>query len=161
MDLQLRRVQRSDFEAVLGIAAAGGLPIPAVDRAIHRRFRNIVSDLGNDFDVATARARLRGFVHLTYGRDLLVGNRAYLVALVADAVEVRNALFERAIARARRRQCCDLTTVTGPWVSSLEGLALSSGRSFVDGNIRIDLQTGREQSVPVLRASAPGDPPTD
>ena len=59
---------------------------------------------------------MRGFVHLAYARDLRVGNRATLLALVADTPEVGRALFDAALRRARRRRCHDLTVTPSPWI---------------------------------------------
>jgi len=160
MDVHLRRVQRADLDAVLTLAEAEGLPIPAINRANLHRFRNIVGDLGCDFDVATTRARLRGFVHVVYGRDLLRGNRASLLALVGDSSEIRDALLERAIDRARRRQCCDLTGVAGPWLGSIDDSPFAERGDCAGAMIRIDLQGAREQSVAVVR-TPPGALPAD
>lgn len=118
MELHLRRVRRADFEQIRALTEAMKLEPPSADRAALRRFRNIVGDLGSDFDVAVSPRALHGFVHLAYARDLLAGNRAQLLALVGDSRDVRRMLFARAIDRAGRRQCRDLTAVGGPWLDS-------------------------------------------
>ncbi len=124
------------------------MPSPAHDRAGLRRYRNIIADLGCDFDVAGARDRVRGFVHITYARDLHSGNRGQLLALVSDAADVRDALLAAALARATRRRCSDLTVSPGPWTAAFETAGSLTRWQRLDGCFRIDLagQRGAECS---------------
>jgi GNAT superfamily N-acetyltransferase len=107
-----RRVRRTDFVAVLEVLSSSGLPIPPADRAVLRRFRRLASDLGSDFYVALAGERVVGFVHVTYARQLTVGMRGRIEALVVapDARRdgVGTSLVTLARQRARRRGCHDL-----------------------------------------------------
>jgi hypothetical protein len=85
-----------------------------------------------------------GFVHLTYSRDLLMGNRAHLVALVTDSAEVRDALLRAASERAARRHCRDITLTPGPWNGALsDDSQLPRGWRQIDGCMRIDLASER------------------
>lgn len=115
--MHIRRVRRGDLDDINTLLAETDLALVAAERAALRRFRNIVADLGCDFDVAIRRERVRGFVHVTYARDLLLGNRANLVALVGASAGVRTALLAVATARARRRRCVDITALAGPWMT--------------------------------------------
>jgi len=143
MDFRVRRVRRTDLRAIVRLLEATGLPVPPGDRAGLRRFRNIVADLGCDFDVAESRNGVRGFVHLTYSRDLRIGNRAQILALVPDSPEVRGALLNAATQRAIRRRCHDLTVAPGPWSAALRLDELPPGWGRVDGCMRIDLAAER------------------
>lgn len=141
MDVRIRRVRREDFDQIAALAASLNLEPPTSERATLRRFRNIVGDMGCDFDVAERAGKVCGFVHVAYIRTLLEGNRGQLVALVADGTICRNRLFEAAVRRAARRQCRDLTAFEGAWLdaSTLRGLAplctpVASGVAFqIDG----------------------------
>lgn len=139
MNFTLRRARRTDLGAISALLEKASLPGTANDRAGLRRFRNIVADLGCDFDVAGTRDGVRGFVHLTYARDLHSGNRAQLLALVFDSTEVLDALLAAAIERALRRHCRDLSVIPGPWSSALESARIPSGWERIDGCLRIDL----------------------
>jgi len=107
--LDIRRSRRTDFTAVMGLLAACGLPIPPPDRATLRRFRHIVADLGTDFYLALVDGELAGLVHVTYARELTVGQRARLdQLLVAEAFRCRGigtTLLEFAQRRAQGRGC--------------------------------------------------------
>jgi GNAT superfamily N-acetyltransferase len=107
-----RRVRRTDFVAVLDVLSASGLPVPPPDRSALRRFRRLASDLGADFYVALAGERVVGFVHVTYARQLAVGMRGRVEALVVAPAARRDgvgtSLAALARRRARRRGCQDL-----------------------------------------------------
>ena len=110
--LHIRRGRRTDFTAVMGLLAASGLPIPPPDRATLRRFRHIVADLGADFYLALVDGDLAGLVHVTYARELTMGQRAGLdQLLVAKAFRRRGigtALLDFAQRRAQGRGCSAL-----------------------------------------------------
>ncbi len=110
--IHIRRGRRTDFTAVMGLLATSGIPVPAPDRATLRRFRQIVADLGADFYLAVVDGKLAGLVHVTYARELPVGQRAALKQLlVADAFRRRGigtALLAFAQARAQNRGCATL-----------------------------------------------------
>jgi GNAT superfamily N-acetyltransferase len=110
--LQIRRGRRTDFTAVMGLLAACGLPVPPPDRATLRRFRHIVADLGTDFYLALVDGELAGLVHVTYARELPMGQRAGIdQLLVAEAFRRRGigtALLEFAQRRAQGRGCTEL-----------------------------------------------------
>lgn len=107
--LHIRRGRRTDFTAVMGLLTACGLPIPPPDRATLRRFRHIVADLGTDFYLALLDGALAGLVHVTYARELTMGQRARLdQLLVAEAFRHRGigtALLDFAQRRAQGRGC--------------------------------------------------------
>jgi GNAT superfamily N-acetyltransferase len=107
--LHIRRGRRTDFTAVMGLLAASGFPTPPPDRAALRRFRHIVADLGADFYLALVDGDLAGLVHVTYARELAMGQRAGLdQLLVAEAFRRRGigtALLEFAQRRAQGRGC--------------------------------------------------------
>lgn len=149
MDFRVRRARRADLGDIAALLEAVRLPAPTQDRAVLRRFRNIVADLGGDFDVASARDRVRGFVHLAYARDLHQGNRAQMLALVSDSLEVRDALIAASIERASRRHCQDLTVLPGPWTTTVESEQAIAGWHRLDGCLRIDLagERGAESSA--------------
>src|SRR5690606_37978805 len=126
-------------DEIRALTETTALPPPDAERATLRRFRNIVGDLGCDFDVATRLGRIHGFVHVAYARDLLAGNRASLLALVADSAEVRAKLFDSALVRARERHCRDLTIHAGPWTSAVDTVALGTGGTRIESGVRIEL----------------------
>lgn len=140
---RVRRVRRGDFGAIVKLLAKNGLATAAADRSGLRRFRNVVADLGSDFDVAATRNGVIGFVHLTYSRDLLMGNRAHLLALVTDSPEVCEALLKSATERASRRHCRDITLTPGPWNTFLRDSEPPPGWLWSDGCLRIDLASER------------------
>jgi hypothetical protein len=140
---RVRRVRRGDFGAIEKLLEKNGLATAAADRAGMRRFRNVVADLGSDFDVAATRNGILGFVHLTYSRDLLMGNRAHLLALVTDSPEARDALLKSATERAARRHCRDITLSPGPWNATPRDSEPPPGWHWVNGCLRIDLASER------------------
>jgi GNAT superfamily N-acetyltransferase len=107
--LHIRRGRRTDFTAVMGLLTACGVPVPPPDRATLRRFRHIVADLGADFYLALVDGDLAGLVHVTYARELTMGQRAGLdQLLVAEAFRQRGigtALLDFAQRRAQGRGC--------------------------------------------------------
>jgi hypothetical protein len=145
VEMRVRRVRRTDLHDIVDLLKAADRSL-AVDRAGAKRFRNIVGDLGCDFDVTVARERVCGFVHITYVRDLLVGNRAQLMALIGATQEVRQILLERAVQRALRRRCRDVTVLPNAWVA-VESLDFTDDWRSADGCRRLDLEAGRRNAA--------------
>ncbi|MDX2166397.1 MAG: GNAT family N-acetyltransferase [Deltaproteobacteria bacterium] len=112
--IRLRRVRRTDFEALTGLLAAAELAVRADDRALRSRFRRLVADLGADLYLASIDDAVCGVVHVTYARHLLAAPQAMLELLVVHPqrrrLGVGRALANAAIARARRRGCQQLAT---------------------------------------------------
>lgn len=144
VEMQVRRVRRTDLHDIVDLLKAADRPL-VVDRAGAKRFRNIVGDLGCDFDVVVARERVCGFVHIAYVRDLLVGNRAQLMALIGATRKVREILLGRAVQRALRRRCRDVTVLPNEWVS-IDSLDFSDDWRSADGCHRLDLEAGRRNA---------------
>jgi GNAT superfamily N-acetyltransferase len=132
--LQIRRGRRTDFTTVMGLLTACGIPVPPPDRATLRRFRHIVADLGTDFYLALVDGELAGLVHVTYARELTMGQRAGLdQLLVAEAFRRRGigtALLDFAQRRAQGRGCsalCCALPVASPARHLLEKAGLEPG----------------------------------
>jgi GNAT superfamily N-acetyltransferase len=132
--LQIRRGRRTDFTAVMGLLTACGIPVPPPDRATLRRFRHIVADLGTDFYLALVDGELAGLVHVTYARELTMGQRAGLdQLLVAEAFRRRGigtALLDFAQRRAQGRACsllCCALPVASPARCFFEKAGLQRG----------------------------------
>ncbi len=145
MEIRVRRVKRADLDGLCELLDTAGLPVPLRDRAGLRRFRNIVGDLAVDFDVARQSERVTGFVHLSYTRDLLHGNRARMLALVGTSATTVATLFDAAQRRARARRCADITASAGPWLPSPESFT-ASGWLIAAGSFCVDLAPKRAQS---------------
>ncbi len=132
LHVHIRRSRRTDFTAVMSLLATCGIPVPAPERATLRRFRQIVADLGADFYLAEVDGKLAGLVHVTYARELPVGQRAALnQLLVAEGFRrhgVGTALLEFAQARAQGRGCtalCCAVPATSPARAFLAKAGLS------------------------------------
>jgi N-acetylglutamate synthase-like GNAT family acetyltransferase len=110
--IRIRRGRRTDVAAVMELLAAAGIPVPPPDRAMLRRFRNLVADLGADFYLATIDERIAGVAHVTYARQLTTAPLATVATLVvADWARRRGvgtALLRFAAERAQRRTCTAL-----------------------------------------------------
>lgn len=138
-----RRGRRTDLMDVLRLLAAaeGGAPIP--DRAMLRRFRRIVSDLGNDLYVALIGERLEGFVHITYRRHVTLGSRGRVETLIVSeherAGELAASLAALAERRARHRGCFDLSYATSP-SDGIEEVLVGSGWVAAGRELRLDLK---------------------
>ncbi len=146
MELALRRARRGDFDAICQVAADCGAPAPPRERSVLKRFRNLVADLGADLYVATARERPVGFVHVAYDRDLLLGQRARILALLGDSPETMRSLLDLARNRADRRGCRDLRVVPGSWVPDVATVAAMAGWNAADCGFQFDLTQGSGQS---------------
>jgi len=113
----IRRAKRTDAIAVIKVLASNGLPVPLPDRSTLRRFRRLVSDLGNDLYVALINEQVSGFVHVTYTRQLatacLARIEAFAVHRERQSRGIGTALLELACYRARRRQSTELRCETG------------------------------------------------
>lgn len=107
--IRVRRVRRSDFDAVTDLLAAAALSLPGDDRMRRSRFRRLVADLGSDPYVALVDDQMCGIVHVSYARHLLAEQQATLeLLLVAPAMRrhgVGRTLLAAAAARARSRGC--------------------------------------------------------
>ena len=147
--VRIRRSRRTDFVAVMHLLAASGVPIPPPDRAALRRFRNLVSDLGADFYLASVEDTLAGLLYVTYARQLTVPPQARLDHLVvAEAFRGRGvgvALLAFAERRARQRGCgalsCALPTASAPLVRFLERGGLQRMGDWFVQELRPDLPT--------------------
>jgi len=146
MEVEVRCARREDFTAICEIAAKSSLPVPVPERATLKRFRNIVADLGCDLYVATVRNSPVGFVHLAYQRDLLLGNRARLLALVASSTSTLGVLLETAYTRARRRKCHDIAMIPGVWLPPVSVIAALTGWRRRADALQFDLSPGAGQS---------------
>ncbi len=107
--IRCRRIRRSDADAVLVLLGLAGSDQPEPSRALRRRVRHVIADLGADCDVATIDEVVVGLVHVTYARRIVTGQRATLETLIVDPARrgrgVGAALARAALARARRRRC--------------------------------------------------------
>jgi GNAT superfamily N-acetyltransferase len=139
--VHIRRGRRTDFTAVMSLLAAGGMAVPAPERATLRRFRQVVADLGGDFYLAAVDDVVVGLVHVTYARQLAAPPGASLDQLVVAPPYRRcgigSALLAFAERRARQRGCDTFALVvphtTNTAVRSFlerSGLA-PSGETFV------------------------------
>jgi len=146
MELALRRARRGDFDAICQVAADCGAPAPPRERSVLKRFRNLVADLGADLYVATKRERPVGFVHVAYDRDLLLGQRATILALLGDSPETVGSLLALASKRAAGRGCRDLRILPDPWVPDLATVAGIAGWNAADRGFQFDLTQGSGQS---------------
>jgi GNAT superfamily N-acetyltransferase len=138
-----RRVRRTDFVAVLSVLSSSGLPVPAADRAVLRRFRRLASDLGSDFYVALAGERIVGFVHVTYARQLAVGMRGRVEVLVV-APEARRggvgtSLATLARQRASRRGCHDLRCTPDASENGIQPFLARNGWRAEGQEFRVDV----------------------
>jgi N-acetylglutamate synthase-like GNAT family acetyltransferase len=108
-----RRGRRTDLMDILRLLTQAEKCAPVPDRALLRRFRRIVSDLGNDLYVALVAECLVGFVHLSYRRHITLGLRGRVESLIVSEherpQEVGKSLVLLAEQRARRRNCFDLS----------------------------------------------------
>lgn len=147
--IRCRRIRRSDADAVLALLGLAGEGRPAPPRAVLRRLRHVVADLGADCYVATVDEVVVGVVHLTYARRLDRGQRATLETLVVAPARrgrgVGAALAATALARARRRECDAID-----WRGGAGDDARETGEAFLirmgwhsaGPGLRIDLQEG-------------------
>jgi GNAT superfamily N-acetyltransferase len=107
--IRVRRVRRSDFDALTALLDASELSVPGDDRQRRSRFRRLVADLGSDPYVALVDDQLCGVIHVSYARHLLADQQATLELLVvAPAMRrhgVGRALAAAAVTRARARGC--------------------------------------------------------
>ena len=129
--ISYRRARRTDFTAIVQVLGASGLPTPAPDRPTLRRFRRLIADLGTDLYIAEASGRLVGFVHLTYVRDITVGTRARMEALVVSP-DVRrrgigSSLTLLARRRGRRRGCHELLCSAAPSIVAVREFLAHDG----------------------------------
>jgi GNAT superfamily N-acetyltransferase len=139
--LHIRRGRRTDFTAVMGLLAAGGVAVPAPDRATLRRFRQIVADLGGDFYLASVDDVVVGLVHVTYARQLAAPPSALLDQLVVVPTYRRRGIGSALLAfverRARQRGCDTFTMVVPQTADSTarafleKGGLAASGETFV------------------------------
>ena len=139
--LHIRRGRRTDFTAVMGLLAAGGVAVPAPDRATLRRFRQIVADLGGDFYLASVDDVVVGLVHVTYARQLAALPSALLDQLVVVPTYRRRGIGSALLAfverRARQRGCDTFTMVVPQTADSTarafleKGGLAASGETFV------------------------------
>lgn len=115
--IRIRRGRRTDFVAVLELLARADAPVPPPDRAMLRRFRQLVADLGCDLYLATMDERVVGLVHVTYARQLASAPLATLATLVvaesARRQGVGTALLHFIGVRARKRACSGLRCAVG------------------------------------------------
>jgi GNAT superfamily N-acetyltransferase len=109
----IRRARRTDFTLVMKLLADSGLAVPPPERAVLRRFRNLVADLGSDLYLALVDGTLAGLVHVTYARQLSTPALADLAQLlVAESHRRRGIgrqLLQLAVVRARKRGCVALS----------------------------------------------------
>ncbi len=140
---RLRRGRRTDFVAILGILASSGYPVPLPDRAALRRFRRVVTDLGSDLYVALLDDRVSGFVYVTYTRDITLGTRGRIEALVVAPDARRRglgaALAELALRRAAGRGCCDLRCTASPSMTAAQRLLAREGWRTIGEEYLFDL----------------------
>ena len=139
--VHIRRGRRTDFTAVMGLLAAGGVAVPAPDRATLRRFRQIVADLGGDFYLASVDDVVVGLVHVTYARQLAAPPSALLDQLVVVPTYRRRGIGSALLAfverRARQRGCDTFTMVVPQTADSTarafleKGGLAASGETFV------------------------------
>lgn len=129
---------------ILRLLASAGTGAPVPDRALLRRFRHIVSDLGNDLYVALIGERPEGFIHITYRRHITLGTRARVESLVVSeqerAQEVTASLAALAGRRARRRSCFDLCFATTNASSAIEEVLVEVGWKPEGRELRLDLK---------------------
>lgn len=138
-----RRGRREDFVAIMEVLAASGVATPPPDRATLRRFRGIIADLGTDLYVALSGARVVGFVHVTYARQITVGTRARMEALVvapdARRQGIGSSLAKLACQRAERRGCRDLRSSTLGSTSTARQFLARNGWLPAGEEFRVDL----------------------
>lgn len=111
--VRIRRAQRTDFTEVMQLIADSGVPVPPPERAVLRRFRNLVADLGCDLYLGFVDGVLAGLVHVTYARQLTTTAHAELAQLLVGQTfrrrGVGSALLELARLRAAKRGCVALS----------------------------------------------------
>lgn len=138
-----RRGRRTDLMGVLRLLTKTEVAAPVPDRAMLRRFRRIVSDLGNDPYVALIGERLVGFVQISYRRDITHGVRGRVESFVVSdherSREVASSLAALAEQRARRRNCFDLSYATENASNDVRDVLAGSGWVPTGGELRLDL----------------------
>lgn len=143
-----RRGRRTDFVAILGILAASGCAVPAPDRAALRRFRRMVADLGSDLYVALLDERVAGFVYVTYTRDIALGTRGRIEALVVAPDARRRGVGASLAALARRRAagrgCCDLRCAATASMAAARRLFAREGWQPLGEEYQFDLVRGAQ-----------------
>jgi len=150
--IRYRRARRTDFTAIDALLRAAGAPDSGRDRAILRRFRRLVADLGADLYVAETDARLLGVVHVSYARSLIIGQRAQLELLVvaADARGrgIGRGLVSLAAQRARRRGCAALRYVAAGAADGAGAFLTHSGWRSVGDQFEFDLAEAAQRAQP-------------
>jgi N-acetylglutamate synthase-like GNAT family acetyltransferase len=140
--IRYRRARRVDFPAIDALLRAAGAPEFTPDRAMLRRFRRLVADLGADLYVAEIDARLLGVVHVTYARTL-IGQRAHLELLVvagdARGRGIGRGLVTLAAQRARRRGCAVLCCVAAAAADGTGAFLSHTGWRGVGEQLEFDL----------------------
>ena len=138
-----RRGRRTDLMEILRLSSQTDEATSVPDRAMLRRFRRIVSDLGNDLYVALIGERLVGIVQITYRRHITLGLRARVESLVVSAAErnheVVMSLADLAERRAQRRHCFDLSYTATSDSHSVDGVLAANGWVADGRELRLDL----------------------
>jgi N-acetylglutamate synthase-like GNAT family acetyltransferase len=139
-----RRGRRSDLMDILRLLAHSEDSAPVPDRALLRRFRRIVADLGDDFYVALIGERLVGFVQISYRRDITRGVRGRVESLIVSRDErpreVATTLASLAEQRARRRSCFELSCAAQQSASDdVSDVLAGSGWTLAGPELRLDL----------------------
>jgi hypothetical protein len=128
---------------ILRLLAQSEEATPVPDRAMLRRFRRIVSDLGNDLYVALIGELLVGFVQITYRRHITLGLRGRVESLIVNADErareVAMSLAILAEQRARRRCCFDLRYGAASVSDGIDEVLAASGWVPAGRDLRLDL----------------------
>ncbi|MBI3783939.1 MAG: GNAT family N-acetyltransferase, partial [Deltaproteobacteria bacterium] len=116
--VEVRRLRRTDFTAVMRLLADAGSQVPSPDRRTLRRFRHIAADLGSDVYICLVDGTLAGLLHLTYARQLTTGPRGRIEALLVGTTFRRRgigrALLDLALRRAAKRSCRCIDCATPP-----------------------------------------------
>lgn len=119
------------------------------ERALLRRVRHVIADLGADCDVATIDEVVVGVVHVTYARRIETGQRATIETLIVDPARrgrgVGAALAQAAIARARRRRCDAIEWRGVPGDDAGQAFLMRMGWRSAGPVLRLEL---REDGVP-------------
>jgi N-acetylglutamate synthase-like GNAT family acetyltransferase len=148
-----RRGRRSDLVDILRLLAHSEDSAPVPDRAMLRRFRRIVADLGDDLYVALIGERLVGFVQISYRRDITRGVRGRVESLIVGdderSREVATALAALAEQRARRRSCFELSCAPEQSAcNDVSDVLAGSGWTLAGRELRLDLSaTPRRQGT--------------
>jgi Acetyltransferase (GNAT) family len=139
-----RRGRRTDLMEILRLLAQTEGVAAVPDRAMLRRFRRIVSDLGNDLYVALIGERLQGFVQITYRRHVTLGLRGRVESLIVNADErareVATSLAILAEQRARRRCCFDLSYAPDNVSHTVNEILAGKGWVPAGQELRLDLR---------------------